>query len=368
MEMLEILEEAVKMGVSDIHILPEKPPMIRLLGKVRPLENAPVLSAEQVKKLIYSILYEEQIQKFEEKMELDCSFDVKNLSRFRVNVLVNKEGVAAVLRVISSKIPSAQELELGPAITKLATLQRGLVLVTGPTGSGKSTTLACLIDIINSNREEHILTIEDPIEYVYEMKKCIVNQREIGTSSHGFQEALRHALRQDPDVILVGELRDLETISLALTLAETGHIVFATLHTTDAPQTIDRIVDVFPPYQQAQVRMQVSVTLKAVICQQLLPRVGGKGRVAAREVMIVNTAIANLIREGKTHQIYSAVELGTELGMISLDRSLADLVQKGAVEKSEAILKTNVVKTFEDLIAGGKISSEPPSEEPPVSN
>jgi twitching motility protein PilT len=244
-----------------------------------------------------------------------------------------------VMRLIPSKVPNPKEIGLTEAILALTKLPRGLVLVTGPTGSGKSTTLASLIDIINQERKEHILTVEDPIEFVYEMKNCIVRQREVGSQTHSFLDALKHALRQDPDVILVGEMRDLETISLAISAAETGHLVFGTLHTQDAPQTIDRIVDVFPPHQQQQIRVQLSSTLKAVICQQLLPRAGGKGRVAAREVMIVTTAIANLIREGKTHQIYSAIETGMKFGMFTLDASLAELVKAKMVSLEDALSK-----------------------------
>lgn len=341
MEMIEILNIGVNLGASDIHLIPEKPPMVRIKGKIQPIPNTDVISSEQSKALIYSILYDEQKQKFEENMEFDCSFDIPGLSRFRINVYVTKNGVGTALRVIPSDIPSPDDIGLTQTIVEFTKLPRGLVLVTGPTGSGKTTTLACLINIINSAREEHILTIEDPIEYVYGMKNCIVNQREIGMHSHSFKNALKYSLRQDPDVILVGEMRDLETIGLATTLAETGHLVFATLHTTDAPQTIDRIVDVFPPYQQTQVRVQLSVCLKAVVCQQLLPKIDGAGRVAAREVMVVTSAIANLIREGKTAQIYGAIETGAQFGMIPMDRSLAELVNKGYIDKESALAKAN---------------------------
>lgn len=340
-EMIDILRAGAERQASDIHIVVGKPPMLRIRGIIEPLSGFPILSAEDTKRLIYSILYEDQIARFEERLELDSSYNVPGLSRFRVNVLLQKNGVEAVLRLIPSKVPSPKEIGLSESIITLTRLPRGLVLVTGPTGSGKSTTLACLIDIINAERRGHILTVEDPIEFVYEMKNCIVRQREVGSQTHSFLDALKHALRQDPDIILVGEMRDLETISLAVSAAETGHLVFGTLHTQDAPQTVDRIVDVFPPHQQQQIRVQLSTTLKAVICQQLLPRIGGRGRVAAREVMIVTTAISNLIREGKTHQIYSAIETGGKFGMCTLDSSLAELVRARVVSPEDALSKSN---------------------------
>ncbi|MBI2119096.1 MAG: type IV pilus twitching motility protein PilT [Elusimicrobia bacterium] len=345
MEFIDILRAAADKGASDIHILVGKPPMIRLLGEVYPLKDFPLIDAEESKRLIYSILYDDQKQKFEETFELDCSFEIKGLSRFRVNVLRQKNGIEAVLRLISSKIPSPESLRLPRAITDLADLPRGLVLVTGPTGSGKSTTLACLIDIINEKYSDHILTIEDPIEFVYEPKTSIIRQREIGQSTKSFQAALRSALRQDPDVILVGEMRDLETISLAITAAETGHLCFGTLHTTDAAQTVDRIIDVFPTAQQQQVRVQLSSVLKAVVCQTLIPRQDVEGRVAAREIMIVTPAISNLIREGKTHMIPNAIETGAKFGMISLDKALIELVKSGMVSIEEACAKANSPET-----------------------
>jgi len=343
MEMLDILKAAVDVGASDIHIYIGKPPMVRISGRVAPLTGfeATELTAEESKRLIYSILYEDQIQRFEENMELDSSFEVPDLSRFRVNVLVQKNGVEAILRLISSEIPKHEDLAIPKAILDLTRLPRGLVLVTGPTGSGKSTTLACMLDIINQERSEHILTIEDPIEYVYESKSCIVRQREVGTNTLSFNNALRSALRQDPDVILVGEMRDLETISLAISAAETGHLVFGTPHTQDAPQTIDRIVDVFPSHQQEQVRTQLATALKAVVCQQLLPKPSGNGRVAAREIMIVTPAIANLIREGKTHMVYSSVETGTKFGMINMDSHLAQLVKEKKITLAAAVSKAH---------------------------
>ncbi len=349
MEFIDILRLAVKQGASDVHIVIGKPPMIRVNGEVVEVSGFPPVSAEESKRLVYSILYDEQKQRFEEKLELDCSFSVTNLARFRVNVLMQRTGVECVLRVISSKIPNPEDLELPPAVLEFASLPRGLVLITGPTGSGKSTTLACLVDIINTMRRGHILTIEDPIEFVYESKKCIVRQREVGHSTRGFNDALRHALRQDPDVILVGEMRDLETISLAISAAETGHLCFATLHTTDAAQTVDRIIDVFPPHQQQQVRVQLSTVLKGVVCQTLLPVRDGNRRVAAREVMVMTSAIGNLVREGKTHMIYSAIETGTKFGMVALDRSLSDLVNNGMVSFEDALAKCSDAEKFRQL-------------------
>jgi twitching motility protein PilT len=304
MEMIDILRAAVKQGASDVHLLIGRPPMTRLNGEVQELAEFPPLSAEDSKRIVYSILYEEQKQRFEEELELDCSFAISGLARFRVNVLLQMNGIECVIRVISSRIPMPDEIHLTNAVLEFANLPRGLVLVTGATGAGKSTTLACLIELINQARRQHVLTIEDPIEFVYEPKRCIIRQREVGASTRSFQEALKHALRQDPDVLLIGEMRDMETISLALTAAETGHLCFATLHTTDAAQTVDRIIDVFPPHQQQQVRVQLSTVLKGVVCQTLLPTADGTGRVAAREIMVVTPAIANLIREGKTHMVW----------------------------------------------------------------
>jgi twitching motility protein PilT len=349
MEFIDILRAAVKQGASDIHLVISKAPIIRIHGDIMEMEGYPVLTAEESKRLIYSILYDEQKQKFEENLELDCSFAVTNLARFRVNVLMQRMGVECVLRVISSRIPDPETLRLPHSVLEFANLPRGLVLVTGPTGSGKTTTLACLIDMINSNRKQHILTIEDPIEFVYESKKCVLRQREVGQSTRTFAAALKHALRQDPDVILIGEMRDLETISLAISAAETGHLCFATLHTTDAAQTVDRIIDVFPPHQQQQVRVQLSTVLKGVVCQTLLPVRDGGGRIAAREVMIVTPAISNLIREGKTHMIYNAIETGNKFGMVPLDRSLADLVNDGLVSFDDAVAKSSDPEKFRGL-------------------
>jgi twitching motility protein PilT len=328
MDLVPVLKSAVGLGCSDVHLLVGKPPMMRLNGEVKPIDSArPGLSAEETKGMIYSMLSEEQRTRFETTWELDCSFAVPGLSRFRVNVLKTQSGVEAVLRVISAKIPEPEAIGLTPAMLELASLPRGMVLVTGPTGSGKSTTLACLMERANRTRPEHILTIEDPIEFVYEPKKCIVRQREVGQNTKSFLNALRAALREDPDIILVGEMRDYETIGLAVTAAETGHLCFGTLHTQDAPSTVARIIDVFPSHQQTQIRVQVANSLKAVVSQILLPRKDGQGRVACRELMVVTTAVANLIREGKTHMIYSAMETGAQSGMVTMDKSLTDAIK-----------------------------------------
>jgi len=339
MEMIEILTLAVQQKASDIHLAIGKPPMVRVKGEMTPLGSYPMLTPDECKRLVYSILQDAQKSRFEEEMELDCSIHIANVARFRVNCFVQKYGVEAVLRVIPSQIPKPEDIGLTPEIIKFADLPRGLVLVTGPTGSGKSTTLACLLDLINQKYRHHILTIEDPIEFVYDHKSSVIRQREVGMHTRSFNHALKYALRQDPDVILVGEMRDLETISAALTMAETGHLVFATLHTQDAAQTVDRIIDVFPQHQQQQVRVQLSTTLKGVVSQILLPRKDGAGRVAIREVMVVTPAIANLIREGKTHQIYTAIETGSKFGMINLDRALLDNLKRGTITLEDALSK-----------------------------
>ncbi len=337
MEIIDIVKQAEEANASDIHLVVGYPPIVRVMGNVVPLTHLPFLTPEESKRLIYSMLNELQIQRFEEHFELDTSFSIPGLSRCRVNVLVQRGGVEAVLRIIPDDIPSAKTLRLTEPILKLCNLQHGLVLVTGPTSSGKTTTLACMVQAINQERSGHIITIEDPIEFVYTSKKCVIRQREVGTHTQSFSAALRHALRQDPNVILLGEMRDLETISLAITAAETGHLVFATLHTQDAPKTVDRIVDVFPPGQQSQVRVQLAATLQGVISQQLLPRLNEKGRVAAREVMIVTNAISNLIREGKTHMLYGAIETGSKFGMCDMDTDLADLVKDGLISLNVAM-------------------------------
>ena len=340
-QMEQVLRSAFGSGASDIHITVGRPPCMRVKGEMLTIPNMPVLTADYTKRLIYGIITAEQQKHFEQARELDCSYFIEGLCRFRVNVMFQKECVEAVLRVIPSKIPKPEDIALTEPIMRFSKLPRGLVLVTGPTGSGKSTTLAVLIETINVSRKEHIITIEDPIEFVYEAKSCVIRQREVGSDTLTFTDALKHVLRQDPDIILVGEMRDLETIALAITAAETGHLVFATLHTQDAAQTIDRIIDVFPPHQQQQVRVQLATALYGVVCQQLLPTADGKGRVAAREVMVVTPAISNLIREGKTHQIYSAIDTGSKFGMVSMDNTLLDLVRKRIITPELAISKSS---------------------------
>ena len=346
MDIKDILKAAVKYGASDIHLVPGRRPYLRVGGQMRGL-STDALDGEAARKIIFGMLNEELIEKFKTEGELDTSLKAEGIGRFRLNVLTQKDGVGAVLRVISSGIPSPEDIGLDEAIVNLKNTSRGMILVTGPTGSGKSTTLACLLNVINKEIKKHIITIEDPIEYVYPRGGCVITQREVGTHTSSFSEALKRAMRQDPDIMLVGEMRDLETISSALTIAETGHLVFATLHTTDAAQTVDRIIDVFPPFQQQQVRTQLSGVLKAVICQQLLPSADGSGCVAAREVMVVTPAIGNLIREGKTHQIYNAIDTGGRLGMRSLDRDMMRLVEKGLITKESAMSRASNPKLFE---------------------
>ncbi|PYM62022.1 MAG: twitching motility protein PilT [Candidatus Rokuibacteriota bacterium] len=342
MELLKVLESAVDQGCSDVHLVVGRPPMMRQNGEIKPVSPSfSSLDAEGTKRLIYGMLVEEQRDRFETNWELDSSFAIPGLARFRVNVLRTQNGVEAVMRVISAKIPEAEAIGLTPAMLELSALPRGMVLVVGPTGSGKSTTLACLMERANYTRTEHIITIEDPIEFVYEAKKCIVRQREVGLTTKSFSNALRACLREDPNIILVGEMRDYETIGLAVTAAETGHLCFGTLHTQDAPSTVARIIDVFPANQQTQIRVQLANSLKAVVAQILLPKKDGKGRIACRELMVVTPAIANLIREGKPHMIYSAIETGAQLGMVTMDKSLADAIKRGLVDPEVALSKAH---------------------------
>ncbi len=335
-ELTEVLKAVAAAGASDLHLVVGKPPMARINGVMQAMQGAAALGAEECEGMVYSVLTESQRARFEADWELDGSITVPGASRFRLNAFRQKNGIGAVFRAIPSKIPTPQEIGLMPSIANLIDLPRGLVLVTGPTGSGKSTTLATLMEQINLKHQKTVLTVEDPIEFIYEDKSSVMVQREVGSSTKSFAEALRHAMRQDPDVILIGEMRDLETIQLAITAAETGHLCFGTLHTQDAPSTIDRIIDVFPASQQAQVRLQVSTVLQAVVCQQLLPRKGG-GRVCAREFLRVTTAVGALIRDGKTHQIYGAMESGAKHGMISMDQYLAFLIKQNLVEPEEAL-------------------------------
>ena len=334
MDITELLAFSYKQGASDLHLSAGLPPMIRIDGDVRRI-NLPAMEHKQVHGLIYEIMNDKQRRDFEENLETDFSFEVPGVARFRVNAFNQARGAGAVFRTIPSKVLTMDDLGMGQIFKDISLKPRGLVLVTGPTGSGKSTTLAAMLDYINDNKYEHILTIEDPIEFVHISKKCLVNQREVHRDTHGFNEALRSALREDPDIILVGEMRDLETIRLALTAAETGHMVFGTLHTTSAAKTIDRIVDVFPAEEKAMVRSMLSESLQAVISQALLKKTGG-GRVAAHEIMIGTPAIRNLIREDKIAQMYSAIQTGGAIGMTTLDNSLNELVRKGIVTKEVA--------------------------------
>ncbi|OLO03274.1 type IV pilus twitching motility protein PilT [Salinicola socius] len=338
MDITELLAFSAKHDASDLHLSAGLPPMIRVDGDMRRL-NVPALDDSQVRRLIYDVMNDRQRRDFEAVLETDFSFEVTGVSRFRVNAFTQGRGAGAVFRTIPSNVLTLYDLGLGDVFRRLAMLPRGLVLVTGPTGSGKSTTLAAMIDYINSNRQEHILTIEDPIEFVHESKRCLVNQREVHRDTKGFAPALRSALREDPDVILVGELRDLETIRLALTAAETGHLVFGTLHTTSAAKTIDRIIDVFPGDEKGMVRSMLSESLQAVISQTLLKREGG-GRVAAHEILVATAAIRNLVREGKVAQMYSAIQTGGSLGMQTLDAALSQLVADGVVTRQEAHAKS----------------------------
>jgi twitching motility protein PilT len=328
----QILSKLVEAKGSDLHLTAGLPPTIRVDGSLRPLEGFEVLTPSKVRDLVYEILSQKVRERFENNLELDTSHVVPGVGRFRLNVFQQRDAVGAVFRAIPFDIVSLEDLGLPPAVHQFADLPRGLVLCTGPTGSGKSTTLAALIDIINANKPLHIMSVEDPIEYLHHHKMAVVNQREVGEDTKGFAEALKHVLRQDPDVILIGEMRDLETISTALTAAETGHLVFATLHTQDAPQSIDRMIDVFPAHQQQQIRTQLATTIQGVVTQQLLPRSGGRGRVVACEVLVATAAVRNLIREGKTHQIYSAMQAGGKFGMQSMDQALAQLVKRRVID------------------------------------
>ncbi|MBP7546578.1 MAG: type IV pilus twitching motility protein PilT [Corallincola sp.] len=337
MDVTELLAFAVKHKASDLHLSAGIPPMIRVDGDVRRI-NLPALDHKEVHALIYDIMNDKQRREYEEHLEVDFSFEVPQLARFRVNAFNQNRGAGAVFRTIPSKVLTLEELNAPEVFKKIASYPRGLVLVTGPTGSGKSTTLAAMVDYVNDNKYHHILTIEDPIEFVHENKKCLVNQREVHRDTHSFNAALRSALREDPDVILVGEMRDLETIRLALTAAETGHLVFGTLHTTSAAKTIDRIVDVFPGNEKSMVRSMLSESLRAVISQTLLKKTGG-GRVAAHEIMIGTPAIRNLIREDKVAQMYSAIQTGMAHGMQTLDQCLQGLVSRGLVNAADAKAK-----------------------------
>ncbi len=349
----ELLKTLVEQSGSDLHLTTSTPPQIRVHGKLQTLD-LPSLGPAETKGLAYSVLTDAQKKRFEEALELDFSFGIRGLARFRCNVFNQRGAVAAVYRVIPETIKGFDELGLPPVLATLSDRPRGLVLVTGPTGSGKSTTLAAMIDKINTERREHILTIEDPIEYIHQHKGCLVNQREVHSDTHGFSAALRAALREDPDIVLIGELRDLETIESALRIAETGHLTFATLHTNSAAQTINRIIDVFPAHQQGQIRTQLSLVLEGVVCQALMPRADGQGRVISLEVLIPTPAIRNLIRDDKVHQIYSTMQTGQEkFGMQTMNQSLATLYQKRLITLDVALNASSLKDELEQMISRG---------------
>ena len=345
----QLLSKAVEVGASDVHLTVGIPPRFRLNGEMVVVDDIPRLMPNEIRKLVYSILTQRQRERFEEELELDTSHSVPGFGRFRLNVFLQRDSIGAVFRVIPWEVKPLEELGLPSSVASLAQLSRGLVLVTGPTGSGKSTTLASLIDIVNTTRAGHIVTVEDPIEFLHQHKRCIVNQRQVGEDTRSFGQALKHVLRQDPDVILVGEMRDLETIGAAVTAAETGHLVFGTLHTQDAAQSVDRIVDVFPAHQQQQVRVQLSTCLQGVVTQQLVPLARGAGRAVAAEVLIATPAVRNLIREGKTHQIYSTMQSGGRFGMQTMDMSLAALVRQNRITMAQALDKAHNAEDLKRL-------------------
>ena len=345
----EVLLEVLRRGASDLHLTAGSPPMVRERGHLVALDGPPLTPVE-TRETVYSILTNDQRKKLETEWQIDLAYAIPGKARFRVNAFFQRASISAAFRLIPHDMPALDTLGLPPVIREFTTKPRGFVLFTGPTGSGKSTSLAALIDVINSTRNEHILTIEDPIEFLHSHKQCIVNQRELGGDAKTFADGLKAALREDPDVILVGEMRDLETISTALTAAETGHLVFATLHTQDTAQTVDRIVDVFPPSQQQQVRVQLSVALQGIVTQQLLPTADGLSRVCASEVLVPTPAVRNLIREGKTHQIYSALQTGGSFGMQTMDAALADLVRRGMITRDLAEQRSSAPEELRRLM------------------
>jgi twitching motility protein PilT len=349
----DLLLHVLDNGCSDLHLTVGARPTVRKAGGLQQLEDFPKITPQLVQKTMYAIMSQKQREKFEEELELDFAYSLPGKARFRVNVYKQRDAVGAAFRLIPYEIKKLEDLGVPPAVANLAMLPRGFVLVTGPTGSGKSTTLAAVVDLANRNRADHIMTVEDPIEFLHSHQKCLVNQREVGEDTWSFKNALKHVLRQDPDIILVGEMRDLETIEIALTAAETGHLVMATLHTQDAAQTIDRVIDVFPPSQQQQVRVQLAGAIQGVVCQQLVKTADGKGRVVAVEVMTATPAIRNLIREGKTHQIYSALQAGAKHGMQTMDSHLAQLVKQGKVTYDAALEKCHHVEDFNRLCGRG---------------
>jgi twitching motility protein PilT len=351
----DVLLTVLERNASDLHLTAGSPPMIRQHGKLHSLDY-PALTPQQTREVVYSILTNDQRQRLETDWQIDFAYSIPGKARYRVNAYFQRASLSAAFRLIPSEMPALRDLGLPPVLQEFTKKPRGFVLVTGPTGSGKSTTLAAMLDSINEERQEHILTIEDPIEFLHKHKKCIVNQRELGADAQTFALGLKAALRQDPDVILVGEMRDLETISTALTAAETGHLVFATLHTQDTAQTVDRIVDVFPPDQQQQVRVQLSVSLQGIITQQLLPKADGTGRTVATEVLVPTPAVRNLIREGKTHQIYSALQTGGQFGMQTMDASLAGLVREQKITRELAEARSSTPEELRRLMGTVRVA------------
>ena len=357
--MHQLLKTLVDQGGTDLHVTTNSPPQIRIDGKMVPLQ-VPPMTPPETKSIIYSVLSDSQKHRLEENLELDFSFGVKGLARFRANIFFQRGAVAGAFRTIPWEIKSFRDLGLPEIVSGLCDKPRGLILVTGPTGSGKSTTLAAMLDKVNAERHEHIVTIEDPIEYLHAHKKCLVNQRELHADTHSFPKALRSVLRQDPDVVLIGEMRDLETIESALRIAETGHLTFATLHTNSAAQTINRIIDVFPPHQQSQIRAQLSLVLEGILCQALLPRASGQGRCLAMEILVPNAAIRNLIREDKVHQIYSAMQVGqTKYGMQTFNQSLATLVMKKQVTRDLALSMSSNSDELREMLERGVTGLQP---------
>jgi twitching motility protein PilT len=349
MQIQDLLRLTVSRDGSDLHLAAGIVPRIRRNGELIFLENMPVLDSDMIKELLFPMITPDQRKKFETEMELDFSYHIEGLCRFRVNLHWEKKGLSAVMRVIPSQIPSPADIDLPEEVVNLVNLKNGLILVTGPTGTGKSTTLAALIEKVNIEKSFHILTVEDPIEFVYTDKKSMVIQREVGIHTKSFSESLKRAMRQDPDVVLIGEMRDLETIAASLTIAETGHLAFATLHTNDASQTIDRIIDVFPPNQQEQIRTVLAATLRAVICQQLIPRKDGTGRIVAREILFCDNALSNIIREGKTPQIYSSIQTGGARGMKTMELDLKKLLEKDLITMDAALKTANRPDVLREL-------------------
>jgi twitching motility protein PilT len=360
----DLLEQVVARGASDLHVAVGSEPVIRVNGALQRLEEFQRLTPEDTQRMLYRILSTEAQKHFEIKRQIDISYSIPGLARFRVNVYFQRESLGAAFRLIPAELKTMEQLGLPPVLREFTTKPRGLVLVTGPTGSGKSTTLAAVIDEINRTRDDHIMTVEDPIEFLHRHKRCLVNQREIGPDAISFAEALRGALRQDPDVILLGEMRDLETIGTALTAAETGHLVFATLHTQDAPSTVDRLIDAFPAAQQEQVRVQIAATLQGIVTQTLLPTMDGLGRVAALEILLPDDAVRNLIRQAKVEQIYSVMQTNTQRGMQTLEQALLDLVRRGKVSKELALARSSRPDQLKGLLVRNGLLQE---DEDPVS-